>query len=143
MVILANIRRMPPPDPEEEEEEEPQSVASDVKRKKKKRKPTKKLKSVVRLQFKRLGRVQLADMTAFFLLYIPPCFILMAAVHYPLYSSVMLSLFRIFVNMISSIIPLLLAMRHPRFRLTPRSWRSKIRPATACSLVPPTRKDLS
>ena len=120
---LKTIRRVPQCDPEEDET---QSTASQYKRKKKKRK---KLKNVVRLQFRRPSRVQQCDATIFFVFYIPPWLILMACVYYPSSTAAILSVFRIFVNIINCIHPVVQALRNPRFRI--KFFRIKIRPISS------------
>lgn len=132
---LQNIRRVPPLDINDTESDSPaQSAASGslaIRRTKKKRKPTKKLKSVVRLQYKTPSRVQLFLLFNFFLLYFPPWFLLIAGAYYPFYASAFLSFFRLYVNIGSCINPVLHGFRDPRFRMMPRNWRARILPTNS------------
>lgn len=132
---LKSIRRVPPSDINDTESDSPpQSAKSEslaIKRIKKKRKPTKRLKSVVRLKYKNPSRVQLFLLFNFFFLYFPPWVLLTVGAYYPLYASAFLSLFRLYVNVGSCVNPVLHGFRDPRFRLMPKNWRSRIRPTTS------------
>lgn len=124
---LNDARPVPPPDPESPQSSFAASrTGSKVgrKRTKKKRKPFKKLKGVTRLQFERPTRVQVSIMVSFVLLYLPPWFLLVAGIFMPQHATYFLSIFRLLINVVSSVNPVLQGLRHPRFALKmARTWR--------------------
>lgn len=133
---LNNIRRVPPADDEESESRQVKPTAP----KRKKRRPTKKMKSVIRLQWKWPSRVQLVTITAFVLLYSPPVCLLVAGIYSPSYVSTLLSIYRVFLNITCCVNPIFHRLCHPRLRITPRGCRTKIRPVTSGGSIPPPTK---
>jgi hypothetical protein len=133
---LSDARPISSPDPETPSPDSfPQSrPASENRRKrqKKKRKPIFKFKKVTLIQWERPTSIQVAVMVAFVILYLPPWVLLAAGIYLPQHATIFLSIFRLLINVGSSVNPILQGFRHPRFALRMvRTWR-KVYPSSKC-----------
>ncbi|KAI9565293.1 hypothetical protein GHT06_009081 [Daphnia sinensis] len=108
----------------------PESNSNFRRRPKKRRKQVKKYKGLKQIQWENPTSVQITIMLSFVIFYFPPWFLLVAGNHMPQYATIFLSIFRLLVNVGSSINPVLQGFRHPRFALKMvRTWR-KIYPSS-------------
>ncbi|XP_057375206.1 uncharacterized protein LOC130696143 [Daphnia carinata] len=99
-------------------------------RPKKKRKQVKNYKGLKQIQWENPTSVQITIMLSFVIFYFPPWFLLVAGIYIPQYATMFLSIFRLLVNVGSSLNPVLQGFRHPRFALKMvRTWR-KIYPSS-------------
>lgn len=99
-------------------------------RPKKRRKQVKKYKGLKQIQWENPTSVQITVMLSFVIFYFPPWFLLVAGIHMPQHATICLSIFRLLINVGSSLNPFLQGFRHPRFALKMmRTWR-KIYPSS-------------
>lgn len=97
---------------------------------KKKRKPLTKFKKIKGIQWERPTSIQVTVLVSFLILYLPPWFLLMAGIYMPKHATMFLCIFRLLINVGSSVNPILQGFRHPRFALKMvRTWR-KIYPSS-------------
>lgn len=100
------------------------------KRQKKRRKKLKKHTGLTQIQWESPTIMQVTVMLSFVIFYFPPWFLLVAGIHMPEYATIFMSIFRLLINVGSSLNPVLQGFRHPRFALKMlRTWR-KVYPST-------------
>lgn len=131
---LSDARPVSSPDPESPSQSSfSQSRPNSKNRRrhqKKKRKPLTKFKKIKGIQWERPTSIQVTVMVTFVILYLPPWFLLMAGIYLPKHATMFLSIFRLLINVASSVNPILQGFRHPRFALRMvRTWR-KIYPSS-------------